>query len=130
MTIDEAKRVTAYCAAAYPGPPWAETSLLLWAKELQDLPFEAALAGARWMIQNKPNFPSVADVRAGAHRHMAATKAGADSRALLEAPAPCAEDQALARRALADMVEQLKAGLSAKGLAPTSGSSGKGARRP
>ena len=82
------------------------------------------------MVQNKPNFPSVADVRAGAQRHMAAAKAGADSRALLEAPAPSPEDQALALRALADMVEQLKAGLSAKGLAPTSRSSGKGARRP
>lgn len=130
MTIDEAKRVTAYCAAAYPGPPWAETSLLLWAKELRDLPFDAALAGARWMVQHKANFPSVADVRAGAQRHMAAARAGADSRALLDAPAPSPEDQALALRALADMVEQLKAGLSAKGLAPTRGSSGKGARRP
>lgn len=128
MTELEARKVVAYCAAAYPGPPWSEVSLRLWAEALGDLPYDAAMAGAREMVRDKPNFPSVADVRAGAARYMARQDVERGRRLLLEAPAPSAEERADAERALADMIETLNKNLAAKGLKPAPRTSGKGHR--
>lgn len=128
MTELEARKVVAYCAAAYPGPPWSEVSLRLWVDALIDLPYDAAQAGAREMVRDKPNFPSVADVRAGAARYMARQDVERGRRMLLEAPAPSAEERVEAERALSEMIETLNRNLAAKGLKPAPRTSGKGSR--
>lgn len=129
MTELEARQVVAYCAAAYPGPPWGETSLRLWVHELVDLPFDAAMEGARWMVREKPNFPSVADVRAGAARWMARQDVERDRHRLLEAPAPSLDERAEAGAALSGLLASLHERLAAKGLQPAPRTAGKALRR-
>ena len=118
MTELEARKVVAYCAAAYPGPPWSEVSLRLWAEALGDLPFDAAMAGAREMVRDKPNFPSVADVRSGAARYQSRQDVERGRRLLLAEPAPSVEERVEAERSLSDMVTKLKQRLAAKGEKP------------
>lgn len=110
MTADEAKRIVAYVAAAWPGPPWAEVSLRIWVKEIMDLPADAGMEGARQMVRETAKFPSVAELRQNAAAFMRRQEGERGRQALLEDHSgPSPEDREIAQAAFADLLADLKA---------------------
>ena len=120
MTEDEARRIVAYVAAAWPGPPWAETSMRIWVKEILDLPADAGQEGARMMVRETQKFPSVAELRHHAFSYMRRQEGERGRQIMLEdhSGGPSVEERAEAQDALAGILATLKQGLAAKGLEP------------
>lgn len=119
MTENEARRIVAYVAAAWPGPPWAETSMRIWVNEILDLPADAGQEGARMMVRETQKFPSVAELRHHAFSFMRRQEGERGRQILLDDRSEqSAEEQAEIEDAVTAILATLKRGLAAKGLEP------------
>jgi hypothetical protein len=119
VTENEARRIVAYVAAAWPGPPWAETSMRIWVNEILDLPADAGQEGARMMVRETQKFPSVAELRHHAFSFMRRQEGERGRQILLDDRSEqSAEEQAEIEDAVTAILATLKRGLAAKGLEP------------
>jgi len=71
MTPEEADEIATMMAAAFPVPARPALTIALFAEDIQDLPFEPAMAAARTWRRAKREHPAASDIRDMCAQHMA-----------------------------------------------------------